>query len=128
MSVNAKSFLGVWLKVRGLVERLITRFPANESCTLTILDESSTSQGPVEKPLDKSTHMYMRGEKRRILSASDLFDPAHFEKSVQLTDAGGMTHLAQGLGFDLANSLARDAELLSNFLERSSVTIAESEA
>ena len=32
-----------------------------------------------------------------------------FEESVQLADAGGVTHLAQGLGLDLADALAGDA-------------------
>src|SRR6267154_4827590 len=40
-----------------------------------------------------------------------------FEKAVKVVSPGGMAQLAQRLGFDLADSLARDAVQVANFLE-----------
>ena len=39
-----------------------------------------------------------------------------------------MTQLAQGLGFDLADALARDAEVLADFLERARTAVIEAKA
>ena len=39
-----------------------------------------------------------------------------------------MTQLAQGLGFDLADALTRDAEVLADFRERARTAVVEAEA
>src|SRR5712664_4816006 len=41
-----------------------------------------------------------------------------FEKDAELARAGGVTQLAERLGFDLADALASEGERLSHFFER----------
>src|SRR5262249_16118270 len=52
-----------------------------------------------------------------------LFDLLDFQEAVQLADAGGMPHFSEPLGFDLANALARDAKLFSDFLHPPPVSL-----
>ena len=47
---------------------------------------------------------------------------------MQLADARRVTHLAQGLGFDLADAFAGDFELLADFFERAGVAVDQAEA
>ena len=46
-----------------------------------------------------------------------------FEKSFELTNAGGMAHLPQRLCFDLADAFAGDLELLADFFKRAAVAV-----
>ena len=57
-----------------------------------------------------------------------LFDFFDFEEAVQLADARGVAHFAEGLGFDLADAFAGHFELLADLFERARVTIHEAEA
>ena len=61
---------------------------------------------------------------RRRISVDRLVD---LEKALELADAGGVAHFAEGLGFDLADALAGDLELLADFLEGAGVAVAEAE-
>ena len=47
---------------------------------------------------------------------------------MELADAGWMTHFAKGLGFDLADAFARDAELFADFFQGARVAVAYAEA
>ncbi len=49
-------------------------------------------------------------------------------KSLQLLAAAGVAQLAQGLGFDLADALAGDVELLADLLQRAGAAVLEAEA
>ena len=49
------------------------------------------------------------------------------EKRAQPVAAAGMAQFAEGLGFDLANALASDGEVLANFFERVLATILQPE-
>src|SRR5215203_3449708 len=51
-----------------------------------------------------------------------------FEEALELTDARGMAHLAQGLGLDLPDALAGDFELAADFFEGAAVAVDEAEA
>jgi hypothetical protein len=51
-----------------------------------------------------------------------------FEEALELADAGGMAHFAEGLGFDLADALAGDVELAADFLEGAGIAVAKAEA
>src|SRR5688572_16116710 len=49
------------------------------------------------------------------------------QESLKLPNARGMAHLAERLGLDLPDALARDLELLSDFLQRARIAIAQPE-
>src|SRR5438477_2633224 len=49
---------------------------------------------------------------------------SHFQKPMQLADAGGVAHFAQRLGFDLANALAGDPKLAADLFERARIAVA----
>src|SRR5215471_16013820 len=51
-----------------------------------------------------------------------------FKKTFQLPNPGGMPHLAQRLCFDLADSLASHLKLPTDFFQRSTVAVDESES
>ena len=51
-----------------------------------------------------------------------------FEKRAELVGALGVAQLAQRLGFDLADALARDGELLADFFERVLASVLHPEA
>src|SRR5438128_9968924 len=53
---------------------------------------------------------------------------AAFEERAQTMAPAGMPQLAQCLGFDLADTLARDREVLPHFLERVLAAIFQAEA
>ncbi len=50
------------------------------------------------------------------------------EKRLQFAAASRMPHLADGLGLDLADALARDVEHATDFFERARVAVAQAEA
>src|SRR5262250_422299 len=52
---------------------------------------------------------------------------ASFEERPQLAAARWMAQLAQRLGFDLPDALARDGEALADFLERVLAAVADAE-
>ena len=60
----------------------------------------------------------MRSEKYRLVVADG-------EETLQMTAAGRMTHLLEGLGLDLADALARHFELPAQLFERAAVAIDE---
>src|SRR5690349_13225806 len=68
----------------------------------------------------------MRRSTSRGMSLFD--DLLNFQEAVELADAGWVTHLAEGFGFDLANAFAGDAELFADFFQRARVAVAETEA
>ena len=47
---------------------------------------------------------------------------------MELADAGGVAHFAQGLGFDLADAFAGDLELPPHLFERAGLAVAKAEA
>ena len=49
------------------------------------------------------------------------------QEAFDLPLAGRVAHFAQRFGFDLADALARDAELAANFFQRATVAVAETE-
>ena len=53
------------------------------------------------------------GDLQKILGVIDLFG---VEEAVKLPDSGRVTHLAEGLGLDLADALASDLELFAKNL------------
>ena len=46
---------------------------------------------------------------------------------MQLTDTGGVSHFAQGLGFDLADALAGHLELPTDLLQRARIAVIQAE-
>ena len=50
-----------------------------------------------------------------------------FEEALELADARGVAHLAERLGLDLADTLARDPELLPNLLQGTRTAVAQAE-
>ena len=44
-----------------------------------------------------------------------------------MADARGVTHFAEGLGFNLTDAFAGDAELLADFFQRARITVAQAE-
>src|ERR1700682_2535582 len=48
----------------------------------------------------------------------ELISRGEFEEGAELARAGGVPQLAQGLGFDLADTFAGEGERLAHFLER----------
>src|SRR6059058_5468376 len=52
----------------------------------------------------------------------------NFEEAVELADARGVPHFAEGFGFDLANAFARDPELFADFFEGAGIAVAQAEA
>ena len=50
------------------------------------------------------------------------------QEVLELLAAAGVTELAQRLGFDLADALARDVELLANLFERAGTAVLDAEA
>src|SRR5688572_18181061 len=56
--------------------------------------------------------------RRSTLDPWSGFEFFGFEEALQLADAGGVAHFAEGLGFDLADALAGDLELFADFFER----------
>ena len=50
------------------------------------------------------------------------------QEVLQLLAAAGVAELAQRLGLDLADALARDVELLAHFLERAGAAVLDAEA
>ena len=50
------------------------------------------------------------------------------QEALELADACGVTHFAEGFGLDLADSFAGDFELFADFLKRAAVSIGEAEA
>src|SRR5262249_53415291 len=65
-------------------------------------------------------------DKRR--TAARLLQVFNFQETMQLPDPRGMPHLAQRLGFNLADAFARDAELFADFLERARIAVTQTEA
>ena len=53
---------------------------------------------------------------------------AGFEETLELADPGGMAHLAQGFGFDLADALSGDTKLPADLLKSSAVAVHEAES
>ena len=51
-----------------------------------------------------------------------------FQEAGKLPDSGGMAHLAEGFGFDLADALAGDFELPAHFLQRAGITVTQPKA
>src|SRR4051794_27827101 len=51
-----------------------------------------------------------------------------FDERLEALGAGGVAQLAQGLGFDLADALAGDLEVLADLLERVIRLLADAEA
>ena len=58
----------------------------------------------------------------------DSLEIGSFEEAFELADARRVTHLAQRLGFDLADALAGDPELPAHFLQRAAVAVDQAEA
>ena len=75
----------------------------------------------------RSTSRRAEGDWQRLV-LERLGHFSDFEKAVQLADAGGVAHFAQGLGFDLTDAFASDAELPADFLERAWRAVAQAEA
>ena len=50
------------------------------------------------------------------------------QEVLELLAAAGVTELAQRLGFDLADALARDVELLADLFERAGTAVLDAEA
>ena len=46
-----------------------------------------------------------------------------FEEAFELTDTGRMAHFSERFGFDLADALAGDVKLASDFFECAAITI-----
>src|SRR5690242_18235577 len=63
-----------------------------------------------------------------ILPRCLLDDLLNFEEAVELADAGGVTHFAEGFGFDLADAFAGDAKLFTDFFEGARVAVTKAEA
>src|SRR5229473_7058078 len=57
-----------------------------------------------------------------------LFSRGEFEEGAELARAGGVPQLAQGLGFDLADTFAGEGERLAHFLERVLAAVLQAEA
>jgi len=55
-------------------------------------------------------------------------DAFAIKKALQLAEACGVSHFPESLGFDLPNALAGYFELFAHFLERTAVTVGETEA
>src|SRR5512146_3320720 len=55
-------------------------------------------------------------------------DLAHLDKAVKLADPRRMPHLTQGLGFDLAEAFAGDAELLADLFQGAVIAIPQSKS
>src|SRR5712664_3285208 len=51
-------------------------------------------------------------------TGAELISRRGFEEDAELARAGGVTQLAERLGFDLADALAGEGERLSHFFER----------
>ncbi len=54
--------------------------------------------------------------------------PRQLDEAFEFADAGGVTHFAEGFGFDLADALAGDLELAADFFEGAAVAVLEAEA
>ena len=50
------------------------------------------------------------------------------QKALQMAGAAGMAELAEGLGLDLADTLAGDVELLTHLLKSAGAAVVETEA
>src|SRR5438445_1541393 len=77
-------------------------------------------------PLTVGIGIWLLGRRLASTTSSSLF--LSIEEALEVADAGRMTQLAQGLGFDLANAFASDVVHLADFLERPLVTIEQAEA
>ena len=60
--------------------------------------------------------------------ASLFCDAFYFQEAMELADAGGVTHFAQRLSFDLSDALASHSELPADFLQGSGVAVAQSKS
>src|ERR1700730_8858086 len=58
----------------------------------------------------------------------ELISRGEFEQGAELARAGGVPQLAQGLGFDLADTFAGEGERLAHFLERVLAAVLHPEA
>ncbi len=77
-----------------------------------------TSQNTKEPQHSMATalYFYSAGRGRNYISRLHLLDA--FDEGLQLAAAAGVAQLAQRLGFDLADALARDLEALAYFFQR----------
>src|SRR5438445_3571773 len=77
-------------------------------------------------PLTVGIGIWLLGRRLASTTSSSLF--LSIEESLEVADAGRVTQLAQGLGFDLANAFASDVVHLADLFERSLIAIEQTEA
>jgi hypothetical protein len=78
----------------------------------------------VVHPIQQLAFLEVALERSRKLGSN----AGRFKETFQLPNPSGMPHFAQGLGFDLTDSLACNLELPADFFQRSAVAVDEAES